>query len=184
MDVLAIKNGVASNGAVGITRVGVMNDAMVEKQIVRSGVRDANAQNSPISYAWQQGENKMDYGVKGIQFGDLKANTFYIRGSTAYNVGDIGNYLWGRGMGELKIDLLTAKAGANYNNIFHGREQKTALYDFGPGTYGSPGFWDSPGDQRAIKAGYMTSPFYRQQEQQAEIQLRRLENNVKYGPAY
>ncbi len=184
VDVLALKNGVASNGAVGITRVEVMSDASVEKQIIRSGVRDANAQNSPMSYAKKQGANKMDYGVQGILTGDLKSNTFYVRGKTAYNVGDIGNYLWGKGMGELKIDHLTAKAGAHYNNIFNGRKQKTPMYDFGPGTYGSPGFWDSPGDQRAIRAGYMTTPFYWQQEQEAEKELKRLENNMKYGPKF
>lgn len=79
------------------------------------------------------------------------------RVGTAYNVGDIGNYLFGRGMAELGLSLTDAKAGAHYNDIFFGRRQKAALYDFGPGTYGSPGFWDSDGDQRAIDAGFRNS---------------------------
>ncbi|NLR79520.1 hypothetical protein [Chitinophaga eiseniae] len=113
---------------------------------------------SPISYAKAQGARKMDYGYQGIRSGDLDPKKFYIRNGTAYNVGDIGNYLWGRGMGYLGIPLGVSQAGAHYNNIFNGKNQITPLYDFGPGTYGAPGFWDSPGDQRAIINGYNSSP--------------------------
>ncbi len=61
-------------------------------------------------------------------------------------------------MGYLGIPLGVAQIGAHYNNIFHGSDQKTNYYDFGPGTYGEPGFWDSPDDQRAIANGYSHSP--------------------------
>lgn len=158
VDVLAIRNGVESKGKVGITRIEVASDALVEKQIVRSGVRDASAQKNPLTYAKEQGALNMDYGIRGIKAGDLKSNTFYVRGEIAYNVGDFGNYLWGKGMGILGIDLGTAKIGAHWNNFWNGRKQKTPLYDFGPGTYGDPGLLDSPGDQRAIEAGHATSP--------------------------
>ena len=100
----------------------------------------------------------MDHGVRGIESGDLSPNTFYIREGTAYNVGDIGNYLWGRGMAELGIGLNTARSGAHYNNMFNGSKQKTAYYDFGPGTYNSPGVFDSEEDQQTIINCYMNSP--------------------------
>ena len=96
--------------------------------------------------------------MQGISSGDLKSNTFYLRGNTAYNVGDIGNYLWGRGMAELGISLGTSSLEAHYNNMFKGRGQKTPMYDFGPGTYGKPGLFDSIGDQKAISQGYRSSP--------------------------
>jgi RHS repeat-associated protein len=158
VDVLAIKNGVESGGKVGITGIEIMSDEKANKQIDRSGVKSPEAQNSPLSYAKNQGAKKMDYGVQGIIHGDLDPKKFYLRGGVAYNVGDIGNYLWGRGMGYLGIPLGVAQMGAHYNNIFHGKDQKTKYYDFGPGTYGAPGFWDSPGDQRALINGYNTSP--------------------------
>lgn len=52
--------------------------------------------------------------------------------------------------------------------MFNGRKQKTPLYDFGPGTYGTPGLFDSPGDQRAIRAGFKTTLFSKQQDQKAK----------------
>jgi RHS repeat-associated protein len=151
VDVLAIKNG-------KIDRIEIMSDATVEKQIDRSGVKDPSAQANPMSYAKKQGTGKMDYGTQGIMAGDLKPNTFYLRENHAYNVGDIGNYLWGRGMAQLGVQLGTASLGAHYNNMFHGKGQKTPLYDFGPGTYGKPGLFDSQGDQRAISRGFLSTP--------------------------
>ena len=94
----------------------------------------------------------------------LKPNTFYIREGTAYNIGDIGNYLWGRGMSELGVNLGTAVIGAHVNNMMWGRDQKTPLYDFGPGTYGSPGFFDAESDQRAIRNGYNNNNSLTRQE--------------------
>lgn len=155
-DVLAIKNGVASGGKQGITNIELMSDAKVDKQINASGVKDVKK--GQYSYAYNQGARKMDYGVNGIHSGDLNPKTFYIREGVAYNVGDIGNYLWGRGMAYLGIPLGVAQSGAEYNNMVHGRNQQTPYYDFGPGTYGSPGFLDSPDDQRAIAHGYEASP--------------------------
>ncbi|NOW99165.1 RHS repeat domain-containing protein, partial [Mucilaginibacter sp. SG564] len=148
-DALAIRNG-------KINKVEIMSDQKVEKQIDRSDVKTNKG--NPVSFAKEQGAKKMDYGMEGIRSGDLSSNTFYIREGTAYNVGDIGNYLWGRGMAELGIDLNVARAGAHYNNMFNGRDQTTSAYDFGPGTYGSPGVFDSPDDQRAISNGYLNSP--------------------------
>jgi RHS repeat-associated protein len=162
VDVLAIKNGVASNGQVGITRVENMSDALVEKRIDASGVKSPEAQANPISFANQQGrQGNMDYGVRGIDAGDLKPNTFYIREKIAYNVADIGNYLFGRGVAELGINLGTASIGAHLNNMgswIKGNGDYTPKYDFGPGTYGKPGLFDSQGDQRAISRGYSNSP--------------------------
>lgn len=178
-DMKAIKNGIASNGKVGINKVTILSDAAVEDQINKSGVKGPEAQESPLSYAKTEGANKMDYGVQGINSGDLNPKSFYIREGTAYNVGDIGNYLWGRGIAELGIGLGTASLGAHYNNFVNGRDQKTPLYDFGAGTYGAPGLLDSPGDQRAIKNGYSNSP-----AGSAIIQkeIRRIQSHSLYGP--
>ncbi|MFL9485568.1 DUF6443 domain-containing protein [Chitinophagaceae bacterium LWZ2-11] len=176
-DILAIKNGVASGGTVGITRVEIMSDAKVESQIEKSGVKSLEAQTSPISFANTQGrQGYMDYGVKGITSGDLKTNTFYVRENIAYNVGDIGNYLWGRGMAELGISLGVASTGAHVNNMVNGRGDKTPLYDFGQGTYGSPGFFDSIDDQRAIQRGYQSSP------KGVMLQKQEWKNWPKYNP--
>jgi RHS repeat-associated protein len=144
-DVQAIKNG-------AITHVEIMGDEKVDRQINNSGVKDVKS--GPQDYAKDQATKKMDYGHRGQETGDLAKDTFYVRGGTAYNIGDIGNYLWGRGMSELGIGLRTSKLGAHWNNITNGEDQKTKSYDFGPGTYGKPGFWDSPADQRAITNGY------------------------------
>ncbi len=148
-DVQAIKNGT-------MTDVEVMSDEKVERQINRSGVKGVKS--DKLSYAYNQGDKKMDYGVSGYDSHDLNENTFYVRKGTAYNLGDIGNYLWGRGMAELGISLPIALSGADYNNMTRGKAQKTAIYDMGPGTYGSPGFFDSQADQRAITKGYYSSP--------------------------
>lgn len=63
-------------------------------------------------------------------------------------------------MGELGIDLLTSKIGAQYNHIRYGRRNldQTELFDLGPGTYGKPGWFDSPADQQAINNGYSSRP--------------------------
>lgn len=118
----------------------------------------------------------MDYGVKGIQSGDLNSNTFYIREKVAYNVGDTGNYLWGRGMAELGISLGTASIGAHVNNMVNGRRDQTAFYTFGSGTNGSPGLFDSQADQRAIHRGYANSP------KGAMLIKQELQNWPKYNP--
>jgi hypothetical protein len=60
--------------------------------------------------------------------------------------------------------------------MFSGRDQKTPLYDFGPGTYGKPGLFDSQGDQRAIHWGYVNSP------KGAMLQKQELQNWPKYNP--
>jgi hypothetical protein len=39
-----------------------------------------------------------------------------------------------------------------------GNSDYTPKYDFGPGTYGKPGLFDSQGDQRAISSGFLSTP--------------------------
>jgi hypothetical protein len=173
-DVLGIKNG-------AITRVEIMSDAQVESHLDKSGVKSPDAQASPISFANQQGrQGNMDYGVKGLKSNDpntrLNANTFYIRENHAYNVGDIGNYLWGRGMAQLGISLSTASIGAHVNNMINGRRDHTPLYTFGPGTNGKPGLFDAQSDQRAIQRGYANSP------KGAMLMKQELQNWPKYNP--
>jgi hypothetical protein len=161
-----------------------MSDEIVGKQIDKSGVKSPGAQAHPYRFANQQGrQGNMDYGTNGIESGDLKKNTFYIRGNTAYNLGDIGNYLWGRGMAELGILVGTATLAAHVNNMFNGRQDKTPLYDFGPGTYGKPGLFDSEGDQRAIARGHASSPRSVEMAKKASEQLRTIIRGMeKTGP--
>jgi RHS repeat-associated protein len=163
-DVQAIKNGV-------INRVQILTKADIEKQVDRSGVNSSAAQKSPYSYANDNSTagGKMDYAVKGALAGDLKKNTFYLYNSNpsgainnyiGYNIADIGNFMWGWGIATLGIGNETAAAGAEYNHIFHARrgKDKTDLFDFGPGTYGPPGWFDSSDDQQAIQNGWNASP--------------------------
>jgi len=152
-DVQGIKNG-------EITNVAIATDAMVNNEMEKSGVNGADTKKG-FTYAKENSTagGKMDYGMQD----NLKKNTFYLRNGTAYNVGDFGNYLWGRGMAQLEVDLPLTSIGAHYNNFrnaFLGGRDKTDKYNFGPGTSGSPGLFDSKGDQRAIISGYMNNPKY------------------------
>ena len=141
-----------------ITRFEMLSDATVDRIMNASGVRSDAARNSPWSYAKNEAGGKMDYG----HYRSLSKNTFYVRDNTAYNVGDIGNYLWGMGMAELGFNLGTAKMGAHINNALWGKSQWADKYNFGTGTYSTTNsFWDSPGDQRAITKGYSNSPLGR-----------------------
>jgi len=149
VDVLAIKNKV-------ITNVEVVSDEKIDSFMDFSGVKDP--QNKGILYALNEGKGgkKMDYAVEGAVSRDLNKNTFYIRKGTAFNIADFGNYLFGMGSAHLGIALDIVKLGANYNHISNGRDgkDKIPLFDFGPGTYGPPGAFDSAADQRAINKGY------------------------------
>jgi RHS repeat-associated protein len=151
-DAQAIRNG-------AINKVEFISDATVDNQMQRSGVKDHQG----IAYAKQESTagGKMDYGYQGLEnYKDLNKKSFYIRDGTAYNVGDYGNYLWGRGIAELGITAGIASLGAHYNNFFNGRRGNDYYpkYDFGPGTYGKSGWFDSPGDQRAIVRGHASHP--------------------------
>jgi len=144
---------------VTINKVDFVADATVDNQMQRSGVKDHQG----IGYAKHESTagGKMDYGYQVLEkYKDLSEKSFYIRGGTAYNVADYGNYLWGRGMAELGITDGIASLGAHYNNFFNGRRGSDYYpkYDFGPGTYGKPGWFDSPGDQRAIMRGHASHP--------------------------
>jgi RHS repeat-associated protein len=153
VDAKAIDNG-------KITKFEFLSNEKIESMIDESEVKTADARNSPLNYAWHEsGKNgKMDYAITYGKKGFFSKNTFYIRETTAYNIGDIGNYIWGRGMAELGIALPTARLGAHVNNILFGRRQETKAFNFGEGTYGAHGFCDSQGDQRAITNGYLSSP--------------------------
>ncbi|OQP55782.1 RHS repeat-associated core domain-containing protein [Niastella populi] len=152
VDVQAIKNG-------EITNIAMATDALVNNEMDKSGVNSADTKKG-FSYAKENSTagGKMDYGMQP----NLLKNTFYLREGTAYNVADFGNYLWGRGMAQLEVDLPLATIGAHYNNFVNGRRGRdvTEKYNFGPGTYGSPGLFDSKSDQRAIISGYMNNPKY------------------------
>jgi hypothetical protein len=100
-----------------------------------------------------------------------------------YDIGDFGNFLWGRGMGELGIQIGLAQLGAQYNHIRYGRRgnDQTDLFNLGPGTYGKAGWFDSAEDEQAIKDGHSSSP---RVIRDAEAQLKRLEMEMKYGPKF
>jgi hypothetical protein len=79
-------------------------------------------------------------------------------------------------LSELGIELTMASTGAHGNNMLFGRRQKTAAYDFGPGTYNSPGVFDSAADQQALIRGYMSGPKY------PELKRKELHSYPKYNP--
>jgi hypothetical protein len=142
-----------------ITRFENLSDATVDMLMEKSGVRSAEAQDHPMSYAASTSTTWMDFGTyKNDQGKDqFNKNTLYMREGRAYNIGDIGNYLWGMGMSELGISLGVARAGAHANNIWQGMRggQIPQAYNLGNNKQPmSQGFWDSPGDQRAIANGY------------------------------
>lgn len=102
----------------------------------------------------------MDYGARGLESKDLKSHKFYMKDGIAYNVADIGNYLFGRGAAELDLLYSEVVVGSNLNNTFFGRTQnrgKNHPYDFGPKTYEDPGVLDSKADQNAIYRGYIST---------------------------
>jgi len=174
----AVKNGV-------INKVEFVSAAKINAQIDRSGVHSAEAQKSPLTFAKNSGTagGGMDYAVQGAKAGDLNKNTLYVAGGVGYDIADFGNFLWGRGIGELGIQLGTAQLGAQYNHIFNGRRGNdvTPLFDLGPGTYGKPGWFDASSDQQAIINGHSSSPRI---IREAEAQLKRLEQEMKYGPKF
>ncbi len=175
VDILAIKNSIGHSGNVGISRIEVLSNKLIDNMLNESNVRSYEAQTYPIRFANQEGrQGRMDYGHKGIISGELNQNTFYLRDGIAYNVGDIGNYIWGYGMAELGISLSTASIGAHINNIKNGNSDLSELYDFGPGTYGKPGFFDSSNDQWSIIRGYKSNPKGKSN----------IENELKNWPKY
>ncbi len=100
----------------------------------------------------------MDYAIQGTLSGSLSKSSFYVRENTAYNIADFGNYLWGSGMSMLGNDLGVALLGAQFNNFVNGYlrgTDATDVFDFGPGTYGKSGVFDSRADQRAITKGFL-----------------------------
>ena len=157
VDIQAIKNGV-------IKKIRVIDDKEVDQIMKKSGVYENRGARRGIFYAKREGQNggKMDYAAQGQITGRFLKNTFYIRRTNkqdgvAYNVADFGNYLIGRAFSILKVPLGVGLMGAHWNNYRSyrkGHGDFTAFFDFGPGTYGAPGVFDSAGDQRAIRRGY------------------------------
>lgn len=148
-DAQAIRNGI-------ITNVSFVSNGVIDNKMEESGVND-NKSFPAESYTLSQSNGKnMDYTqTSGFSKFPIEKSTLYAVKGTAYNSGDFGNFLWGQGMKRLGIPLWETRLGAHVNNIFNGRDQNAeSPYDYGRGTYDSPGFLDSPGDQRAIKAGY------------------------------
>lgn len=151
----AVKNGV-------INKVEMVSRAKMDRQMDRSGVTTAAARNNSLSYAKAQGVSggAMDYAVQGAIAGDLNKNTLYVTGGVGYDIADFGNFLFGRGIGELGIPAGFGEMGGQYNHIMNSRRGNdvTPLFDLGPGTYGKPGWFDAVSDQQAISNGYSSSP--------------------------
>jgi hypothetical protein len=65
----------------------------------------------------------------------------------------------------------------------NGKGDQTEIYDFGPGTYGKPGLFDSQADQDAIARGHASSPRAAEMAKQDAEQLRKIVNGlIKTGP--
>ncbi|NJN34177.1 MAG: hypothetical protein HC817_07935 [Saprospiraceae bacterium] len=143
--------------------IAMIPESAVQGMIDQSGVRSAEAQANPISYARTEGRPKgypmsLTFGLGKKSQGKMdfyQSNPDIIRAytlnimirngkATAYNPKDFGNYMIGYAMKILGISLSTAQNGAHINNFLN--------------TGGSDGgTWsplDSYEDQRAIKDGY------------------------------
>jgi len=159
-DITGIKNGV-------ITRVVFVSDGLVDAMIARSGVNGDMGFIERYQFAKENSTSggTMDYAVRGVMiYGDLSKNQFSVAQSTAYNLGDFGNYVWGAAMRTLGIGVGDALMGAQYNNFANGYlrgTDQTSLFDFGPGTYGRPGLLDDWADQRAIYNGFFRKGVFR-----------------------
>ena len=174
----AVKNGV-------INKVEMVSGTKMDRQMDRSGVTTDAARSNPLSYAKAQGVSggAMDYAVQGAAAGDLNKNTLYVTGGVGYDIADFGNFLFGRGIGELGIPSGFGEMGGQYNHIMNGRRGNdvTPLFDLGPGTYGKPGWFDATSDQQAISNGYSSSPAVIKAQQ--EIQ-QRINNYMKNWRPY
>jgi hypothetical protein len=143
-----------------ITRFENLSDATVDQIMNKSGVRGDEAQSHPMNYAKNQSNGRwMDYGSFKNDQGkyQFNSNTLYMRENIAYNIGDIGNYLWGMGMSELGINLSIAQAGAHANNFYQWLRGGQIPPAYNLGNNNKPmkqGVFDSPGDQQAIANGY------------------------------
>jgi RHS repeat-associated protein len=166
-----------------ITRFEIMSSSKFNKMIEQSGVKTDAARKSPLTYAKKQGVGGglMDYGANACYSGEMSSNTFYMLDNIAYNIGDMGNYMFGYGAGELGLDYASVWLGSNGNNAVNGRKDKFPCYDFGVGTYGEPGFWDSPSDQAAISRGFSNSPYSKSKFDQQTNEFLKYE---KLGPKY
>ncbi|HMI60217.1 MAG TPA: hypothetical protein VK518_04895 [Puia sp.] len=166
----AVKNGV-------MNRVEFISNEKIQKQLDRSGVESPEAQNSPISYAWQGAAGGlMDYAIAGARAADLNQNTLYVTGDIGYDIADFGNFLFGRGMADLGVSYNTTVIGAQYNHIFNNRfrsHDAAPIFDLGPGTFdpNNPGWFDAETDQRAIFNGYSSSPREKQRQNRTWDQI-------------
>jgi RHS repeat-associated protein len=141
----------------------VISDETINNMVTKSGVNSSDAQTNPADYAAREsrpagnsahytlgfgkkGEGKMDYFSQNPD--DIASKTLHIitknGKSSAYNPKDFGNYMWGYGMKLLGFSLSTAQNAAHTNNML-----SSGRSDGGERT-----FFDSYGDQRAIKDGH------------------------------
>jgi RHS repeat-associated protein len=141
----------------------VISDETINNMVTKSGVNSSEAQTNPSDYAAREsrpagnsahytlgfgkkGEGKMDYFSQNPD--DIASKTLHIitknGKSAAYNPKDFGNYMWGYGMKLLGFSLSTAQNAAHANNML-----SSGRSDGGERT-----FFDSYGDQRAIKDGH------------------------------
>jgi hypothetical protein len=193
IDVQAIKNYI-NDPSTGIGKVTVAGPELVHYMIACSGVYDKNEESIPEKkkFLEEQATGKMDYGAVGLSKSLLDKQSFYIintigTAGTAYNVGDMGNFIWGAAINAIGLGKNSARLGAHYNQFFNvwRKSKKGELpkqwqpgYDFGPGTYNVTkkiDMFDSKADQKAIFNGWM---FHQNQRASGAIYL--LDTNNTY----
>jgi hypothetical protein len=97
------------------------------------------------------GFGEMDFRY-ALEFYD--EDRLYLIDGIAYNVADLGNYLWGVAMARMKIPYPIAKLGSEANAFFFTYEQNEFLKK---PWHGLSLTGDSRADQRAIRRGYFGS---------------------------
>jgi RHS repeat-associated protein len=138
----------------GELKLRVVSNDEIKNTLIETGITDETSRDSPWSYMEREsrpiGDKSllsctstgcMDYqNVTNKNF-----NSLNIVEGVAYNNADYGNFLWGQAGKQLGFSLNTLTTGAHLNNAVNSRRNNPSQ---------PYGFFDSDGDQRAIKHGH------------------------------
>ena len=154
-------NDVADINSGKINKVFFVSEAQINQQMIDNG--STTTTENRWKYIERESRPVGDKSLlSGISSGklDLVASSPLVKGSNTlhlvngngstktgvgYNNFDFGNFLWGQSGKKLGFSIGTLQVAAHINNALYGRFDNPSL---------NTGIFDSPGDQRAIRAGY------------------------------
>lgn len=132
-----------------------INNSEINNAMIESGVLESENRNNAWSYIERESRPIKNKGILsgGLSKGKMdfqnitqrNENKLNIVDGVAYNNADYGNFLWGQGGKQLGFSYSTLRVASQINNAFNSAsDNPNQPYHF----------WDSLGDQRAIKNGY------------------------------